>query len=55
MRIVLSLSTTPMGTLHGTARRSTDHHAVDFHGVLELVAVLDRLLAGDPGEARSDD
>lgn len=47
MRLLLDVSTSQPATLHGTVRRASDDVIVAFHGVLELVAVIDRLLAGD--------
>ena len=50
MHIVLDLAADDAGTRRGTARRSDDPEssAVEFHGVLELIAVLDRLLLARP-------
>ncbi len=47
-----ALHATATGTPYGTVRRNGEDGVIPFHGVRELVTVLDRLLAGasDDGE-----
>ncbi len=52
MDLHLALHATATGTPYGTVRRNGEDGVIPFHGVRELVTVLDRLLAGasDDGE-----